>query len=47
MSDMEFDIEKVESLDFDKLSTQLVYIFKSEEDIVNFINFLKNIQTLW
>lgn len=44
MSDMEFDIEKVESLDFDKLSTQLIYIFKSEEDIVNFINFLKNIQ---
>lgn len=40
----EFDIEKVESLDYDNLSNQLTYIFKSEQDIVNFINFLKNIQ---
>lgn len=41
---MEFDIEKVESLDFDTLSEQLQYIFKSEQDIINFINFLKNLQ---
>lgn len=40
----EFNIEKVESLDFDKLQNQLQYIFKTEQDIVNFINFLKNIQ---
>ena len=41
---MEFDIEKVESLDYDTISNQLQYIFKSEQDIVNFTNFLKNIQ---
>lgn len=40
---MDFDIEKVESLDYEKLSNQLQYIFKEEQDIVNFINFLKNI----
>ena len=39
----EFDIEKVESLDYDTLSTQLEYIFKEEKDITNFINFLKYI----
>ena len=38
----EFDIEKVESLDYDTLSTQLEYIFKEEKDITNFINFLKS-----
>jgi hypothetical protein len=45
MSDLveEFNIEKVESLDYEKLSNQLQYIFKEEQDIVNFINFLKNI----
>lgn len=37
-------IDKVESLDFDKLSVQLVQIFKSEQDITAFINFIKNIQ---
>lgn len=37
-------IDKVESLDFDKLSIQLVQIFKSEQDITSFINFIKNIQ---
>lgn len=37
-------IDKVESLDFDKLSIQLVQIFKSEQDITAFINFIKNIQ---
>lgn len=36
-------IEKVESLDFNKLKNQLQYIFKEDTDIVNFINFLKNI----
>lgn len=43
---MEFDIEKVEALDYETLSEQLQYIFKSEEDVVNFINFLKNINKL-
>lgn len=37
-------IDKVESLDFDKLSIQLIQIFKSEQDITAFINFIKNIQ---
>lgn len=37
-------IDKVESLDFDKLSVQLVQIFKSEQDITAFINFIKSIQ---
>lgn len=40
----EFDIEKVESLDFDEIKSQLKYIFKTEQDIVNFVNFLKNIK---
>lgn len=39
----EFSIEKVESLDFNKLKNQLQYIFKEDTDIVNFVNFLKNI----
>lgn len=43
MSDMEFNLEKVESLDYDKLKNQLQYIFQTESDIVNFITFLKNI----
>jgi len=40
----EFDIEKVESLNFETLDKQLKYIFSTEQDIVNFINFLKNIK---
>lgn len=40
---MEFDIEKVESLDYENIKGQLQYIFKEEKDIVNFINFLKNL----
>jgi len=44
MENKEFDIEKVESLDFNTISKQLKYIFKTEQDIVNFVNFLKNIQ---
>ena len=44
MTDMEFDIEKVESLDFEQIKNQLRCIFKTEQDIINFINFLKNIQ---
>lgn len=44
MNDLEFDLDKVEALDFDNLSPQLMYIFKSESDIANFIQFLKNIQ---
>lgn len=39
----EFDIEKAESFDYDKLEKQLKYIFKTEEDCVNFVNFLRNI----
>lgn len=39
----EFDIEKAESLDYDKLKNQLKYIFKTEQDCVNFVNFLKNV----
>ena len=44
MTDLEFDIEKVEALDFEKIKEQLQYIFKTDEDIVNFVNFLKNVQ---
>ena len=40
----EFDIEKAESLDYDKLKNQLQYIFKTEQDCVNFVNFLRNVQ---
>ena len=40
----EFNIEKVESLDFESIKQQLFYIFKEEEDVVNFVNFLKNIK---
>jgi hypothetical protein len=39
-----FDLEKIEALDFDSLSSQLQYIFKTEEDIANFVQFLKNVQ---
>ena len=44
MDDLEFDLDKVEALNFDTLAPQLQYIFKSEPDIANFIQFLKNIQ---
>lgn len=40
----EFEIEKVESLNYDELANQLQYIFKTEQDIVNFINFLKDVK---
>ena len=40
----DFDLDKVEALNFDTLSPQLRYIFRSDEDIANFIQFLKNIQ---
>ena len=39
-----FDIEKVESLDFESIKGQLGFIFKGDSDIVNFVNFLKNVQ---
>ena len=39
----EFDIEKVEALDYDHIKKQLCYIFESDEDITNFIAFLKNV----
>ena len=42
----DFDLDKVEALNFDTLSPQLRYIFRSDEDIANFIQFLKNIQKL-
>lgn len=44
MENLEFDLDKVEALNFDTLEPQLKYIFKSESDIANFIQFLKNIQ---
>lgn len=44
MDNLEFDLDKVEALNFDTLAPQLQYIFKSEADIANFIQFLKNIQ---
>lgn len=37
-------IDKVESLDFDAIESQLVLIFKSKKDITAFVNFIKNIQ---
>ena len=43
MDNLEFDLDKIEALDFDNLAPQLQYIFKSESDIANFIQFLKNI----
>lgn len=42
--DEQIAIDKVESLDFEKISAQLVQIFKSEQDITSFINFIKSIQ---
>lgn len=39
----EFDIEKVEALDYDHIKKQLCYIFKSDDDITNFIAFLENV----
>lgn len=38
------NIDKVESLDFETIKNQLQYIFKDDQDIVNFVNFLKNIR---
>jgi len=40
----EFNIEKAESLNYDSLKEQLKYIFKTEQDCVNFVNFLRNVQ---
>lgn len=37
-------IEKIESLDFEKIKEQLYLIFQGEQDVVNFVNFIKNIQ---
>ena len=41
---MEFDIEKVEALDYEAIKEQLYLIFKEEKDVVAFINFIQNIQ---
>ena len=41
---MEFDIEKVEALDYETIKEQLYLIFKEEKDIVAFVNFMQNIQ---
>lgn len=41
---MEFDIEKVEALDYEAIKEQLCLIFKEEKDMVAFINFMQNIQ---
>ena len=40
----EFDIEKVEALDYEAIKSQLYLIFKEEKDVVAFVNFLQNIQ---
>ena len=44
MDELEFSLDKVEAPSFDNLAPQLQYIFKSEADIANFIQFLKNVQ---
>jgi hypothetical protein len=41
---MEFDIEKVEALDYEAIKEQLCLIFKEEKDVVAFVNFMQNIQ---
>lgn len=41
---LEFSLDKVEAPSFDNLAPQLQYIFKSESDIANFVQFLKNVQ---
>ena len=41
---MEFDIEKVEALDYEAIKEQLYLIFKEEKDVVAFVNFIQNIQ---
>ena len=43
----DFDLEKIEALDFDSLSGQLQYIFKTEEDIANFCTIFKECSTLY
>lgn len=40
----EFDIEKVEALDYESIKSQLYLIFKEEKDVVAFVNFLQSIQ---
>jgi len=40
----EFDIEKVEALDYEAIKQQLYLIFKEEKDVVAFVNFLQNVQ---
>ena len=44
MTDLEFDIEKVEALDYEAIKEQLCLIFKEEKDVVAFVNFMQNIQ---
>jgi len=39
----EFDIEKVEALDYEAIKEQLCLIFKEEKDIVAFVNFMQQI----
>jgi hypothetical protein len=41
---MEIDVEKIESIDYEYISQQVSCIFKTTDDINNFINFLKNIK---
>ena len=40
---MEFDIEKVEALDYEAIKEQLCLIFKAEKDVVAFVNFIQQI----
>lgn len=39
----EFDIEKVEALDYEAIKEQLYLIFKEEKDVVAFVNFIQQI----
>ena len=41
---MEFNIEKIEAVDYDYISEQVSNIFKSQDDINSFVAFLRNIK---
>lgn len=41
---MEFDVEKIEAIDYDYISEQVSNIFKSQNDVNSFVAFLRNIK---
>lgn len=41
---MELNVDKIESIDYSYISQQVSCIFKTEDDVHNFINFLKNVK---